>query len=84
MSRDWKPLPIYCRKGGSVPHEKFMKLTFPHFGNTHLVLDLYLADLGIQVVTPSRNSAQTLVEGSLYAPEEMCLPFKLMIGNLFR
>ena len=82
MSRDWKPLPIYCRKGGSVPHEKFMKLTFPHFGNTHLVLDLYLADLGIQVVTPSRNSAQTLVEGSLYAPEEMCLPFKLMIGNL--
>jgi predicted nucleotide-binding protein (sugar kinase/HSP70/actin superfamily) len=37
--------------------------------------------LGIDYVAPRPNCKLTLRTGAYYAPEEICLPFKLMLGN---
>lgn len=38
--------------------------------------------LGAELITPPMNSFKTLEIGSALSPGEMCLPFKLMLGNL--
>ncbi|MDO4552872.1 MAG: hypothetical protein Q4C22_04985 [Bacillota bacterium] len=57
-------------------------LTFPHFGDLHLYGRLFFRELGVEIVTPPPNSRRELSKGALLAPEEMCLPFKLMLANL--
>lgn len=37
--------------------------------------------LKIPCVAPEPNNKRTLERGALYAPEEMCLPYKIMLGN---
>lgn len=58
-----------------------MKITFPHLGDTYIAARLFLQEIGVDVVIPTLNSTKVLENGSKYAPEEMCLPFKLMIAN---
>lgn len=58
-----------------------MKLTFPHMGNIYLAIKALCDGLGIEYVIPPKNNKASLEIGSLYSPEEICLPFKLMIGN---
>lgn len=58
-----------------------MKITFPHMGNISLAAKALCDGLGIEYVIPPKNSKNSLEIGSLYSPEEICLPFKLMIGN---
>lgn len=58
-----------------------MKITFPHMGNIYLAAKALLDGLGIDYVIPPLNNKAALEIGSLHSPEEMCLPFKLMIGN---
>mgnify|MGYP000947012737 CR=1 FL=1 len=58
-----------------------MKITFPHMGNVSLAAKALCDGLGIDYVIPPKNSKSSLEIGSLYSPEEICLPFKLMIGN---
>ncbi len=38
--------------------------------------------LEIEYVMPERNNKKTLQTGSQHSPEEICLPFKLILGNL--
>jgi Uncharacterized protein conserved in bacteria len=38
-------------------------------------------ELGIDYVIPEPSSKISLERGSVYSPEEMCLPFKIMLGN---
>ncbi len=59
-----------------------MKVTFPHIGKAYIPLRLLLESLGIQTAVPELNSAVTLECGSRISPDEICLPFKLMAGNL--
>lgn len=59
-----------------------MKITFPHLGDVHLTARLLFRELRVEVVVPERNSRKALERGGLISPEEICLPFKLMAGNL--
>lgn len=59
-----------------------MKITFPHLGDAHIAGNLFFKEIGIQIITPPANSPKVLELGSSIAPDEICLPFKLMIANL--
>ncbi|MBP1925343.1 putative nucleotide-binding protein (sugar kinase/HSP70/actin superfamily) [Sedimentibacter acidaminivorans] len=58
-----------------------MKITFPHMGNIYLAAKALFDGLGVEYIIPPQNSKKALEIGSLYSPEEICLPFKIMIGN---
>ncbi|MDR7857217.1 acyl-CoA dehydratase activase-related protein [Tissierella sp.] len=58
-----------------------MKITAPHLGNTYLAAKALFDGLEIDYVIPPLNNKLALEMGSLHSPEEMCLPFKIMIGN---
>ncbi len=58
-----------------------MKVTFPHMGNVYLAAKALLDGLEIDYVIPPKNNKEALDIGTLHSPEEICLPFKLMIGN---
>jgi predicted nucleotide-binding protein (sugar kinase/HSP70/actin superfamily) len=58
-----------------------MKITFPHLGNVCFGAAALFKGLGIDYVMPSFSNRKTLELGSSHSPEEMCLPFKIMIGN---
>jgi predicted nucleotide-binding protein (sugar kinase/HSP70/actin superfamily) len=58
-----------------------MKITFPHFGNVYIAVKSLLDGLGVDYVIPPFSSNTALEIGSIYSPEEMCLPFKIMMGN---
>ena len=59
-----------------------MKVTFPHIGKAYIPVRLLLESMGTQTAVPEINSAKTLEQGSRISPDEICLPFKLMAGNL--
>lgn len=59
-----------------------MKLTYPHLGDAHIMGRLYFNEIGVETVMPAPNTQKGLELGASLAPEEMCLPFKLMIANL--
>lgn len=58
-----------------------MKITIPHMGNVYIAAKILFDSLEIDYVIPPLNNRETLLLGSKYSPEEICLPFKLMIGN---
>lgn len=58
-----------------------MKVTFPHLGNIYLGAKALFDGLGIDYVIPPLNSKLSLEIGSMQSPEEICMPFKIMIGN---
>lgn len=58
-----------------------MKVTFPHMGNIYLAAKALFDGLGVDYVIPPQNNKLSLQIGSMHSPEEMCLPFKLMMGN---
>jgi predicted nucleotide-binding protein (sugar kinase/HSP70/actin superfamily) len=58
-----------------------MKITSPHLGNVNIAAKALFSGLGIEYIMPPLNSNKALDIGSYYSPEEICLPFKIMIGN---
>ena len=58
-----------------------MKATFPHMGNIYIAVKSLFDGLGIDYIIPPQNSTEALNIGTKYSPEEICLPFKIMIGN---
>lgn len=58
-----------------------MKITFPHLGNVCYAAKALFNELGIECIIPPFNNKEALEIGALYSPEEICLPFKIMIGN---
>ncbi|HEY8804509.1 MAG TPA: 2-hydroxyglutaryl-CoA dehydratase [Clostridium sp.] len=58
-----------------------MKITFPHFGNTHLAAKALFDGLSIECIIPPLNNNEAMELGSKFSPEEMCLPYKIMMGN---
>jgi predicted nucleotide-binding protein (sugar kinase/HSP70/actin superfamily) len=59
-----------------------MKVTFPHIGDAHLIGRIFFHEIGVETVTPPANSLRGLETGSGISPDEICIPFKLMIANL--
>jgi predicted nucleotide-binding protein (sugar kinase/HSP70/actin superfamily) len=58
-----------------------MKVSFPNLGNSYLAAKALFDDLGIQYVIPQPSNKSCLELGSLHSPEEICLPFKIMLGS---
>ncbi|APH16762.1 hypothetical protein NPD5_2720 [Clostridium sporogenes] len=58
-----------------------MKVTFPHLGNSCYAAKAIFDTLGIEYIIPKASNKKALEIGSLYSPDEICLPFKIMIGN---
>lgn len=53
-------------------------------GNVYLAGEALFKGLGIEYVTPPFNSRLSLEIGSKYSPEEICLPFKIVLGNFIQ
>lgn len=58
-----------------------MKITFPNLGNSVFAAKAIFDGLGVDYVLPLESSSRSLEIGSLYSPDEICLPFKIMLGN---
>lgn len=50
-------------------------------GNVYIAAKALFDGLKVDYVLPELNSKEAIELGSLYSPEEICLPFKIMIGN---
>lgn len=59
-----------------------MRLGMPHLGNIYLCIKAMANRLGGDLVVPPGSNQRTLSLGVRYSPEGLCLPFKLMLGNL--
>lgn len=59
-----------------------MKLTFPHLGNGYISIEALLEGMGHQAITPPFSNKRTLELGSKLSPEQTCLPFKIILGNM--
>lgn len=58
-----------------------MKVSIPNLGNLYLAAKALFDGLGIDYVLPTPSNKTSLEIGSLHSPEDICLPFKIMIGN---
>jgi len=58
-----------------------MKICAPHMGTLHVGLRALFENLGAEMIVPPPCSRRTLSLGTKYAPEFICLPYKLMLGN---
>jgi predicted nucleotide-binding protein (sugar kinase/HSP70/actin superfamily) len=61
-----------------------MRVSFPHMGNSYIPLSALLSNLGAEVVLPPRPTSRTIDLGALHAPEFVCLPFKVNLGDNLR
>ena len=58
-----------------------MKITFPNLGNSIFPAKAIFDGLGIDYVLPTPSNIRALEIGALNSPEEICLPYKIMLGN---
>ncbi len=58
-----------------------MRVGIPYFGYDTLALKGFLQQLGAEVVLPPPTSKRTLEIGVKFAPELVCMPFKITLGN---
>lgn len=61
-----------------------MNITFPHLGNTCFAVKALFDDLDIEYIMPSFTNKEILQIGSKHSPEEMCLPYKLILGSYIK
>jgi len=57
------------------------KITFPHMGNLWVGTKCVFEEFGQEVIVPPPITQRTITLGSSHAPEEMCVPFKYVLGN---
>ncbi len=61
--------------------KKKLKIAFPHMGTVSYVWRAALRKLGVVAYVPPYTNKRTLSLGVKYAPEAICLPYKLILGN---
>jgi predicted nucleotide-binding protein (sugar kinase/HSP70/actin superfamily) len=61
-----------------------MKAAFPYMGTAPIALQALLRELGAEVVLPPKPTRETVELGARLAPEMMCVPFKITLGNMVR
>ncbi len=59
-----------------------MRLAMPHMGNIYIPFRSLFERLGIDYVIPPPNTQRTLSLAVRYSPEGLCIPFKLLLGNM--
>jgi len=64
--------------------KKKIKAAFPHMGNVYIAWASALKKLGVEPVIPPRTNKRTLELASKYSPDSICLPYKLVLGNLLQ
>ncbi len=57
------------------------KIAFPHMGTVSYAWRAALRKLGVEAFVPPYSNKRTLSLGAKYAPEAICLPYKLILGN---
>lgn len=57
------------------------KIAFPHMGTISYAWRAALRKLGVTAFIPPYTNKKTLSLGTKYAPESICLPYKLILGN---
>jgi predicted nucleotide-binding protein (sugar kinase/HSP70/actin superfamily) len=60
-----------------------MRIGFQHMGNLSIVLKALIENLGCDVTLGPRPNTNTITLGTRYAPEMVCLPFKVTLGDMF-
>ena len=58
-----------------------MKITAPHMGHMHLMLDDLFDRLGVEYIKPPPTTTKALQIGAKVSPEFACLPLKINLGN---
>jgi len=58
-----------------------MKISFPHFGNYHIVFKTLFEGIGCDVVLSEKTTVKDIEEGAKISPEPFCLPLKVNLGN---
>jgi predicted nucleotide-binding protein (sugar kinase/HSP70/actin superfamily) len=61
-----------------------VKVAFPYMGTAPIALQALLRSFGAEVVLPLKPTRETVELGARLAPEMMCVPFKLTLGNMVR
>jgi predicted nucleotide-binding protein (sugar kinase/HSP70/actin superfamily) len=59
-----------------------MRVTFPHMGPLTVAMKSVFRRLGQETIVPPPTSHRTITLGARYAPELVCLPFKVTLGNM--
>ncbi|MBU0493143.1 MAG: CoA protein activase [Chloroflexi bacterium] len=59
-----------------------MIVTYPHIGEAYVALEVLFRTMGLDVVSPPLSSQRTLTLGSQLSPEFICVPFKVILGNM--
>ncbi len=59
-----------------------MKITFPHMGTTYIPVKMMLDELNIEAILPPNSNKRTLEIGTKISPEAICVPFKIITGNI--
>ncbi|HHZ20805.1 MAG TPA: CoA protein activase [Firmicutes bacterium] len=58
-----------------------MRVTFPQMAEVQILLETILHELGVETVSPPPINGETVELGVKYAPEFICYPFKMNLGN---
>jgi predicted nucleotide-binding protein (sugar kinase/HSP70/actin superfamily) len=61
-----------------------MRIAFPLMGNIQIPLGALLRALGAESIIPPKPTAEVTALGVRLAPEQMCIPFKITLGNFVR
>ena len=61
-----------------------MRAAFPYMGTAPIALQALIRALGAEVVLPPKPTRETVELGARLAPEMMCVPFKITLGNMVR
>jgi predicted nucleotide-binding protein (sugar kinase/HSP70/actin superfamily) len=61
-----------------------MRVAFPYMGTAPIALQALLRSMGADVVLPPKPTRETVELGARLAPEMMCVPFKMTLGNMVR
>ncbi len=59
-----------------------MIVTFPHMGPLTVAMKSVFRRLGQEIIVPPPTSHKTVSLGARYAPELVCMPFKVTLGNM--
>ncbi|MDO8670173.1 MAG: CoA protein activase [Dehalococcoidia bacterium] len=59
-----------------------MIVTFPHAGSAWVPLKSLFDKNGITCIVPPKSSKRTLSLGVKHSPEWICLPYKMLLGNM--
>ena len=58
-----------------------MVITIPRFGNTYIAAKALFEQLQIPYIIPEENNRMLMQAGARVSPEDICLPFKIMMGG---